>query len=380
MRVKCEYCESWVDDTEERCPSCGAPNKAYTRMADGNPKTIQQLRQWYQDRGLPPEQVTRFFIGKDTHEPKAFGIYQDGENFVVYKNKTDGSRAVRYRGKDEAYAVHEIHTKLKEEILNQRARQSAGRPGGPSYSTKRAESAHSYQSASEKAGSGCLNSTLGRIILGVLTLGGFVSNFEVAPLLTVLLVLLPFAGLLVARLLFKNSNEDLWKTIKTWFIRLILVYLVVAMIAVSSAYDVGSSSSSSTATPTYYSYNDTVYCGYGDDYYYYNGTDYEPVYDSYVIGELDDHGDDYIFDSSYVDWDGDYSFYDSDYYDDYIYTPSYSSSNSSYSSSYSSSDSSSDSFWDWDSSSSSSSSSWDSSSSSSSWDSSWSSSSWDSDW
>lgn len=41
--------------------------------------------------------------------------------FVVYKNKDDGQRALRYRGTDEAYAVNELYLKLKDEILNQKA-------------------------------------------------------------------------------------------------------------------------------------------------------------------------------------------------------------------------------------------------------------------
>ena len=71
---------------------------------------------------LPDENVTRFFIGKDYKEPKAFGIYKDenNNNFVVYKNKSDGTRAIRYEGKDEAYAVNELYIKLKEEIVNQK--------------------------------------------------------------------------------------------------------------------------------------------------------------------------------------------------------------------------------------------------------------------
>ena len=43
--------------------------------------------------------------------------------FIVYKNKADGTRAVRYKGTDEAYAVNELYLKLKDEILNQKAHQ-----------------------------------------------------------------------------------------------------------------------------------------------------------------------------------------------------------------------------------------------------------------
>ena len=86
------------------------------------PRTIEELRAWYAARKLPPEEVTRFFIGKDVKEPRAFGIYRDGDCFVVYKNKDDGSRAVRYHGPDEAYAVNELYMRLKQEIAGQKGR------------------------------------------------------------------------------------------------------------------------------------------------------------------------------------------------------------------------------------------------------------------
>ena len=98
MKKVCDYCSSQYDDTLEKCPNCGAPNDN-VRKASGVPTTIEQLKQWYVDHHLPPEETTRFFIGKDIKEPKAFGIYKDDSgDFVVYKNKADGSRAVRYKG------------------------------------------------------------------------------------------------------------------------------------------------------------------------------------------------------------------------------------------------------------------------------------------
>ena len=118
MKVRCEYCNNLIDDGEEKCPSCGAVNKNYNRSAVEVPTTIAELEQWYKDRGLPPYETTRFFIGIDYKEPKAFGIYKDTNTgkFVVYKNKSDGSRAIRYEGTDEKYAVNELYLKLKEEI------------------------------------------------------------------------------------------------------------------------------------------------------------------------------------------------------------------------------------------------------------------------
>ena len=119
-KVKCEYCGNYIDETQQTCPSCGAVNAAYQRTAHDTPRTIEELRSWYRARNLPPEEVTRFFIGKDIEEPKAFGIYAKGNRFVVYKNKANGERAIRYEGTDEAYAVNELYLKLKEEILRQK--------------------------------------------------------------------------------------------------------------------------------------------------------------------------------------------------------------------------------------------------------------------
>ncbi|MBR2289705.1 MAG: hypothetical protein IJ867_03665 [Clostridia bacterium] len=91
------------------------------------PQTIEELKQWYKDRNLPDENITRFFIGKNYTKAKAFGIYQDEKtgNFVVYKNKANSIRVIRYEGPDEAKAVTELYLKLKEEIANQKNRIAA---------------------------------------------------------------------------------------------------------------------------------------------------------------------------------------------------------------------------------------------------------------
>ena len=46
--------------------------------------------------GIKETVYNDFFIGEDCREPKAYGIFQtDDGDFVVYKNKADGVRAVR---------------------------------------------------------------------------------------------------------------------------------------------------------------------------------------------------------------------------------------------------------------------------------------------
>ena len=127
MQIKCDYCGSFIEDTQEKCPFCGAVNNGYHRESNEVPRTIADLKQWYVDHNLPPKEVTRFFIGEDYKEPRAFGIYEENGRFIVYKNKDNGERAIRYDGGDEAYAVNELYLKLKERISQEKARNEASK-------------------------------------------------------------------------------------------------------------------------------------------------------------------------------------------------------------------------------------------------------------
>lgn len=143
-KVKCEYCGAFIEDTEEKCPNCGAVNEHHKRIADDTPRTIAGLQKWYTDHHLPPENVTRFFIGKDVKEVKAFGIFQNKKGqFVVYKNKANGARAIRYQGTDEAYAVNELYLKLKEVILAQKSNNLKKQSGSSEATTRSAPAAES---------------------------------------------------------------------------------------------------------------------------------------------------------------------------------------------------------------------------------------------
>lgn len=126
MKIKCEFCGTMMNDTLDTCPSCGAPNKNVRRSTADQPTTIAALQEWYKSHGLPPASVTRFFIGENCTEPKAFGIYREEEtgNYIVYKNKASGQRVIRYQGSDEAYAVNELFQRLKQEITEQKLHQA----------------------------------------------------------------------------------------------------------------------------------------------------------------------------------------------------------------------------------------------------------------
>lgn len=95
------------------------------------PRTIEEFLQLCQSKGMPLYQM-RFFIGEDCHEARCFGIYRDGDRVIVYKNKADGSRAIRYDGPDEAEACRILYEKMDEEILFRRYMKEEQNGGGKS--------------------------------------------------------------------------------------------------------------------------------------------------------------------------------------------------------------------------------------------------------
>lgn len=122
----CEYCNAEIDTEERVCPFCGAqlpdlqeydaiPESAEEIITE--PKTIEELQKYALQKGMPLVRM-RFFIGVDYTEPRAFGIYRDGDRVIVYKNKDNGQRAIRYDGTDEQFAVREIFDKLLSECHN----------------------------------------------------------------------------------------------------------------------------------------------------------------------------------------------------------------------------------------------------------------------
>lgn len=122
MKIQCDYCGQMIPETAQVCPNCGAANSRVKRTAYGVPATIEELRAYCSHHNLPLRDM-RVFIGEDYRGAKAFGIYRDERTgrFIVYKNKADGTRAVRYEGDDEAYAVNELYLKIKERVDEQKS-------------------------------------------------------------------------------------------------------------------------------------------------------------------------------------------------------------------------------------------------------------------
>ncbi len=139
MQIKCSYCGNFIEESDEKCPYCGAANEGIKRTVTGTPRTIEELKAFAEEKSIPLDKFG-FHIGEDYKGPKAFGIYRDEASgkFIVYKNKSDGQRSVRYEGNDEAYAVNEIYQKLKEQVTDYKNfRLQKGKSANPSSRGKK---------------------------------------------------------------------------------------------------------------------------------------------------------------------------------------------------------------------------------------------------
>ena len=303
----CPACGAPVSPGDDFCRYCGAVlprNQAAAQTAVQTaaaaqseqpkrrvqtPQTIEELLAFCERHELPLAKM-RFFIGLDYPGAKAYGIFRDKNgDFVVYKNKADGSRAVRYRGPDEAYAVNELFQKLKEEAASQRARKAGAKTAGYPASSAHESNPYNYS-------------------------GGTTS--------------LP-----------RQSKR---KTNK------LLIVLIAAAAAITIGRTAAAINHTQQPSAGYYHYNGNYYYYQNDDWYLYN--DFGGWYPIYTIDdELTSNSEEYYTSYSYSDDYGVDSFADSSYYD-YSSGSSYSDSGSSWSWDWDDDDSwdSSDD-WDWDS-------------------------------
>ena len=254
------------------------------RTASDQPKTIEELKAWYTAHKLPPENITRFFIGKDIKEPKAFGIYKsETGDFVVYKNKANGERAVRYQGSDEGYAVNELYQRLRAEIADQKSHAADKRPSQPA----RKKSKNSL-------------SLIGKI------LGFFLfTRFGITLLVFLILFVMAMLDNSPSRGYYRYNGNDYYYQSGSWY-------------SYDSGYDTWDYMSDSDFL------DDIIYDDTADDYrvYDHSGMDFEDTswYDSGSSSSYDssDYSYDYDWDSdsswdSYDSWDSDYSSWDSDW-------------------------------------------------------------------
>ncbi len=327
MKIKCEYCGSMIEDSLEKCPNCGATNLNVKRTVEHTPKTIEELKEWYEARKLPPYEITRFFIGTDCREPKAFGIFRDGSELVVYKNKTDGSRAVRYRGTDEAYAVNEIYLKLKSEILNQKANnvKNSGRGTG----TPRAKSPSELVDRTESKFKTVMGIFAGFLCVGMVGLLKYRIIFAILLFAALVLAVCLITRLLVKLHIKKNGGDaagfvSAHPNLSKWLYfhwtdciglnRTTFILVFLTMFIAGQYFAVYNK-------PHYYrpESGDAVYVNYRDDWYIYNDEydDYYSVDYEALPVEIRNYPADYEFDWNGAEWNGSMTeFKDSATYED----------------------------------------------------------------
>ncbi len=227
------------------------------------PKTIEELRNWFKANGYEPAR-TRFFAGVDVKSPKAFGIYKNefGE-FVVYKNKADGTRAIRYQGDDEEFAVHELYQRFQEEIINQQTRWTAGNQKSSSYT-----GFYSEEREHKATGREILLAIIAIVLSFILTFV-FLKRYQAntGKDLQVLILYIPLAvmglTMLACKSFLRGSSplRDILSLPQKSKIRLAIFAVIIAiMIAVFSA---GGRSG-------YYSIGNSLYYRAGNDWYYYD--------------------------------------------------------------------------------------------------------------
>lgn len=116
MEVICEYCNRPISDKDEKCPNCGAVNKHFRRVFNGAPSTMEELLKFYNVNFMYPFDVTRFYIGQNQNTPLSYGIYRNDDGFTVYYNDEQSVREVLYEGRDEVYAVNEMHIRMVQRL------------------------------------------------------------------------------------------------------------------------------------------------------------------------------------------------------------------------------------------------------------------------
>ena len=282
-RIKCPRCGAMNEVRASNCAYCGEYLGEYTEQLPDNtykiPRTIEELKQFYEDKGVPVRNM-RFFIGEDYKEPRAFGIYknEDGQ-FVVYKNKDTGDRAIRYCGTDEAYAVREIYEKVKSEI--DLRRNSGSRNHVSSYSSVPYYNPDdTYKKRRHRRSP---ESTVFYMVFAALAL----------------YIVLQVVTLMGGNYIQNNSHRGYYNYDNTYYYHISDDWYY---------YDPYEEVWLITGTPDFYSYD------YGSDYYtgsYYSSNDY------YTDWEDSEWYDDYNYESSRgSSWESDSS---SDWYDDYDY-------------------------------------------------------------
>lgn len=257
-------------------------------------ETYEELKSVFEEFRVDPKK-TRFFMGSDYTEPRAFVIYQDDfGDFVVYKMKDDGTRALRYKGSDEKHAVNEYYQKFLSEVRKR-----------PEFAQKLLRPASSTRPSSTKGsdsdGKWFIYLTIAALVLLILA---FLKVFPIWA--AVVLFLLVNPGIFLWQWLFGRRTGRRFPPKIYSIISLVLILLLGSGSMIYKRFNHRHDGYYVTPQGAYYTQGHDVY-------YYNNGWYYYGLFDDFY----DDYYDDYTYYDSYEDNSYYEDFSDSEYYDDW---------------------------------------------------------------
>ena len=119
-KIVCSGCGAWIEDTDSVCSTCGAENKNKKIANDKRPKTILDLKRWY-DLNHGPYATKVCIFGSRSKQAGAVGIFKENGLYFVYKNDLSGNSSIMYKGDDEEYAVDFIFSELTKKMAGRQS-------------------------------------------------------------------------------------------------------------------------------------------------------------------------------------------------------------------------------------------------------------------
>ena len=114
-KIICLSCGAWMEDTHDKCQSCGATNPNKKVKDDSIPKNMVELKSWY-DKNITTSGGRYCVFGEESNKPNAVGIVRKNNKFLVYQNNFGGATTAMYEGDDEEHAVEVVYLELLKKL------------------------------------------------------------------------------------------------------------------------------------------------------------------------------------------------------------------------------------------------------------------------
>lgn len=112
--VRCESCSAIIKASMGKCPKCGAVNNNKRASLLNEPKTFEQLNEWYQQSDLSLMDEPKYYIGVLSKNPHTFSCYEVNGEYVVAESFSFDRTVEYYRGDNEEHAVYEMYQLMKQ--------------------------------------------------------------------------------------------------------------------------------------------------------------------------------------------------------------------------------------------------------------------------